>query len=477
MTTEWPSGLDVGALRTAGLRPMPFRQFVLKAHGRCNLSCTYCYVYHSEDQSWRDKPVRVSDAVMERVADRIAEHAHSHALRAVEINLHGGEPLLTGPGLPVRYVEAVRQRVADATGGRCSVHASLQTNGTLLNRRTLDALAAAKVRVGISLDGGLARHNPRRVDHAGRPAWPAAARGVRLLANYPDLYAGVLSTVDPQAPVEAVYTSLLDLAPPSLEFLLPHATWSSPPPGMRTHPDAPRPTPYGDWLAAAFDLWFDADRPPPRIRLFTDVIALLAGLPAASDAVGTSPMVAVVVETDGTIEQVDSLKTAYHGAAVTGMDVFRHPFDEALNHPGVLARQLGTAALAATCQACPVVAVCGGGNYVHRYRAGEGFLNPSVYCRDLEHLIRHVSRRLRGELREFDYVAGGTSRGGQEPSGIPDQHQARVECVDGADDVVPQCGPGALSQSGAATGDCDAFDRGNPPAGRTPRAHWPSSRS
>lgn len=54
----------------------------------------------------------------------------------------------------------------------------------------------------------------------------------------------------------------------------------------------------------------------------------------------------------GTVEQVDSLKTAYHGAAVTGMDVFRHSFDEALNRPGVVARQLGTATLIATCQAC-----------------------------------------------------------------------------------------------------------------------------
>ena len=29
----------------------PFRQYIVKLHSRCNLSCTYCYVYHHVDQS------------------------------------------------------------------------------------------------------------------------------------------------------------------------------------------------------------------------------------------------------------------------------------------------------------------------------------------------------------------------------------------------------------------------------------------
>lgn len=36
----------------------------------------------------------------------------------------------------------------------------------------------------------------------------------------------------------------------------------------------------------------------------------------------------MVVETDGTLEQVDSLKTAYEGTAATGFDVFRNAFDD-----------------------------------------------------------------------------------------------------------------------------------------------------
>lgn len=101
-----------------------------------------------------------------------------------------------------------------------------------------------------------------------------------------------------------------------------------------------------------------------------------------------------MIETDGTIEQVDSLKSAYDTAAATGLDVFHHTFDDALRHPGVAARRAGADALAAACRACPLLTVCGGGHYAHRYRAENGFANPSVYCADLERLVRHVAARL-----------------------------------------------------------------------------------
>ncbi|WP_327698314.1 FxsB family cyclophane-forming radical SAM/SPASM peptide maturase [Streptomyces sp. NBC_00459] len=389
----WPAqGLDVEAVRrTTGARPIPFQQFVLKVHSRCNLACTYCYVYEGPDQSWRERPRAVPADVVDAAARRIAEHAAAHQLRDVHVNLHGGEPLLSGPGPLVRYVAAVRRAVAEQAGEDAyQVHVTTQTNATLLTDAVVTELADAGIKIGVSLDGGLARHNSRRVDHRGRPAWPAATRGLRILQRYPDTYAGILCTIDPATDPVEVYSSLLEFTPPSLDLLLPHANWSAPPPGAGTN----GPEPYGRWLAAVFDQWFDADRVLTTIRLFTEIIGLLMGVSSRTEAVGTSPVVAVVVDTDGAIEQVDSLKTTYAGAPVTGFDVFRHAFDLVLDHPGIAARQLGLAALSAKCQECALVQVCGGGNYAHRFRADTGFLNPSVYCRDLEHLIRHIAGRL-----------------------------------------------------------------------------------
>ena len=101
----------------------------------------------------------------------------------------------------------------------------------------------------------------------------------------------------------------------------------------------------------------------------------------------------LVIETDGSWEQTDSLKTAFENAPATGLDVFSHSVDEAAAHPGVAARQTGIAALCTTCRECPVVRACGGGLYAHRYRSDNGFDNPSVYCDDLKVLIPQVIAR------------------------------------------------------------------------------------
>ncbi|WP_078969282.1 FxsB family cyclophane-forming radical SAM/SPASM peptide maturase [Streptomyces cyaneogriseus] len=363
---------------------VPFRQFIVKAHGRCNLACTYCYLYEGPDTTWRARPAAAPAEVLDRTAARIAEHARTHGLTALALVLHGGEPLLAGAGTLAGFTARVRERVPDG----CAVHATVQTNGTLLTEERLAVLAGAGIRVGISLDGGTAAHNRRRVDHAGRPSWPAAARGARLAAaRFPGSYAGILTVVDPDLDPVGTYESLLALRPPALHLLLPHGNWSAPPPhlgGVR----------YGAWLRAVFDRWWAAGRREVRVRLFEECVALLLGLPARTEALGLAPFDAVVVETDGSIEQVDSLKSAYPGAARTGLDVFGNSFDEALRHPGVAARQAGAAALAPQCRACPLLRVCGGGHYAHRYRAGHGFRNPSVYCADLQHFIRHVAARL-----------------------------------------------------------------------------------
>ncbi|MFJ3708998.1 radical SAM protein [Streptomyces sp. NBC_01267] len=407
--------------RGAGHRAVPFRQFVLKVHSRCNLACTYCYIYRGQDSSWRERPQRAADATVRRTADRIGEHVRTHGLKHIRIELHGGEPLLAGPGPVVAYADAVR----NAVPADCEVTATVQTNGTLLTADVLNTLAAARIRVGLSLDGGTAAQNARRADHAGRPSWPAAHRAARLLAAcpHPGTYAGILCTIDVTADPVAVYDSLRALRPPGLDLLLPHGNWSAPPPGKQTPgtqaqgrqtPGAqtpgrqapgkqaaapgrhrPGPTPYGDWLATAFDRWWDGGPGQPRIRLFHTIIALLLGEPAAAEAVGLAPLAVVVIDTDGAIEQVDALKSAYEGAPATGLDVFSHPLDAALDHPGIVARQLGAGALAADCLSCPVLRVCGGGNYIHRYADGSGFRHPSVYCPDLERLIRHIGHRLR----------------------------------------------------------------------------------
>ncbi|MEV4255087.1 FxsB family cyclophane-forming radical SAM/SPASM peptide maturase [Spirillospora sp. NPDC049652] len=382
---EWPGTLDLAALRASGWRPTPFRQFVLKAHSRCNLACDYCYVYEMADQGWREQPRRMSGEVVDATARRIGEHVREHGLTDIEVILHGGEPLLAGPELIRRAVTAVRE----AVGGRARVHAGVQTNGVLLAEPFLSLFDELDIRVSVSLDGDERGHDRHRLHADGRGSYAETAAGLRRLTAgpYRRLFTGLLATVDLANPPVETYEALLEFRPPAVDFLLPHGNWDTPPPGRDP---ASAGTPYGDWLTAVFDRWTAAPRRETHVRLFRELIALSLGRPSTSEVVGLSPAAMVVVETDGTIEQVDTLKSAYEGAAATGLHVGRDGFDAALALPATAARQIGADALSETCLACPVGSVCGGGQYVHRYRTGSGFKNPSVYCRDLFRLVSHV---------------------------------------------------------------------------------------
>ncbi|GAA3135301.1 FxsB family radical SAM/SPASM domain protein [Planomonospora alba] len=381
--------LDVDGLLASGWQPSAFQQFILKIHSRCDLACRYCYMYEMADQSWRSQPRRMSEAVVDRTAARIAEHALAHDLAEVEVILHGGEPLLAGPDLISRAVRAVRAAAADV-GTR--VRVSVQTNGVRLDEAFLRLFDELEIRVGVSLDGDEEGQDRHRRFAGGKGSHAAVTAALRRLASgrFHHLFSGLLCTIDIRNDPVATYEALLAFDPPAVDFLLPHGNWAAPPPFR--DPASPA-TPYADWLIAVFDRWYGTAA-TTEVRLFTEIMRLLTGRASRTEAVGLSPVRMAVIETDGGIEQSDILKSSYQGATATRMHVLRDSFDAVLAHPAIAARQIGELALAATCRRCDLVRVCGGGLYAHRYNTVTGFQAPSVYCPDLYRLITHIHATL-----------------------------------------------------------------------------------
>ena len=387
---------------------LPFRQIVLKVHSRCDLACDHCYVYEHADQSWRGRPPLIAPDTVAKAGERIAEHASDHDLRAVRVILHGGEPLLAGVPKLAEIVRVLRTTIEPA----CQLDLRIHTNGVRLTAEFCELFLAERVRVGVSLDGDRAANDLHRRYANGRSSYDQVLSAVELLRQerYRELYGGLLATVDIRSDPVAVYRTLAALEPPNLDFLLPHGTWDAPPPEAGL-PDVTR---YGDWLAAVFDEWTRDGRRVP-VRMFDSIIATSHGGASTTESLGLAPSDVVVIETDGTIEQADSLKVVYDGAPETGLDIFRHSLAAAAAHPDIRARQQGLEGLADVCQRCPVVASCGGGLYAHRYRTGTGFKNESVYCADLKSIITHVRsgeaiRSPRGHsmpASHFDMLAAG----------------------------------------------------------------------
>ena len=394
VTGEWPvDQLDVGALTAAGWRPRPFNEVVLKLHSRCDLACDYCFVYAMGDTTWRHRPPVITPAVVERTARRIADHCRIHELTRFSVVLHGGEPLLAGAEVITNVCRILRAEIPATT----ALDVRIQTNGLRLDHAMLDLLLDLDIKIGVSLDGTRRQHDRHRRTAGGHGSYERVTNALRMLnsESYARNFAGLLCVVDLNSDPVATYETLLSFRPPMVDFLLPHGNWTTPPP--RRSPDA-SDTPYGDWLIEVFDRWYGAPHKETSVRTFEEIMHLALGGASGIEHIGLTPVTLVVVDTDGSLEQVDTLRSVHHGAAATGLSVFDHDFDDLLSHPAILARQIGVLALADICRHCHIHTICGGGYYPHRYRRGHGFRNPSVYCPDLTWLIGRIVGQMRADV-------------------------------------------------------------------------------
>ena len=48
---------------------------LVKTASRCNIDCSYCYVYQGPDTTWRLQPKRMRRDVVEAVCERLIEQA------------------------------------------------------------------------------------------------------------------------------------------------------------------------------------------------------------------------------------------------------------------------------------------------------------------------------------------------------------------------------------------------------------------
>jgi uncharacterized protein len=347
------------------------------------LSCAYCYVYNSADQSWRNQPVTLNEATRSRIAERIGEHVRRHQLPTISVVLHGGEPLLAGHDGVADTLAAIEAAVPAGT----KVRFGLQTNGILIDERFLKTFHQYGVRVGVSLDGDRDANDRHRTYANGNGSFERVAVGLGLLAKpeNKDVYSGLLCTIDVRNDPVRAYEGLLAFDPPAIDLLLPHGNWTNPP------PRPPGTMTYADWLIAVFESWYNAPVARTRIRLFESIMMRLLGGASTTEAIGGDQPGIVVIETDGSYEQTDSLKTTVEGAAATGLTTETHSLDD------VMAFLEEPAGLAAKCLSCPVLQVCGGGLRAHRFQDGT-FNHPSAYCDDLYAVINHIKTRMTADL-------------------------------------------------------------------------------
>ncbi len=393
---------------------MPFTEFVFKTNPTCNMQttydeegnivggCDYCYEYEGGNLLWQLQPPRMSMEVVRAGAQRIGQHAARHALTAVRVAMHGGEPLLHSAAYIDEFSTAIRDMIAVLSPGT-RVHLGVETNGTALDEEKLAVLARHDYQVGVSIDGGKNEQDRHRRSRTGGSTYERVVHGINLLRQS-GIRWGIVSVIDTDNDPTTVLEALAAHQPGSISLLLPHANHSVPPkPGALS---------YGEWQKRAFD-WYCA-QPAERLipmPIFDSHMRTLLGAETLQDAIGERVTQELFVLANGDWQRLDILKITEPGAVATNMNVFEHSLDYvALCDPGIRARRLGRAGLAPECLDCPLLKPCGGGYYPHRFKSGDerlrssdpvsafadAFKHPTVYCPDQKELLPYIA----GEMEE-----------------------------------------------------------------------------
>jgi uncharacterized protein len=360
---------------------MRISTFVLKVASRCNLNCEYCYVYNRADTQWKRQPKFMSIEVAERTGRVIRDYCDRRAITNVNVQFHGGEPLMLGTQKLGALIDAVRGGMGDSA---VAVSSALQTNGLLLTDDVLKMLHGKGVGLYVSCDGPASASDDFRIDHQDRPVSAKLHDKLELLARSPyrDIFQGFLCVINPYSDPAEVFRYLSGFEPKAVDFLLPLENHDTPDFGQTR-------TLYGRWLTQCFNAWVSSSI-KVRSRIFERIVhAQIVGHKAALDTASDG----LVIECDGSFEADDTLKTTYDGASALGLDVFRHSVEEVLVSP-TLQVLSAEAEPPETCRNCDYFHSCGGGHLTHRYAVANRFDNPSVYCEQNKQLIDHVTHTL-----------------------------------------------------------------------------------
>lgn len=122
----------------------------------CNLCCSYCF----ENDKCRDEKLDINEDA-QGVLDYIKYKMKNDDYQFIDITFTGGEPLLN-----IRFIEEITNRLCSEFSSD-ELCFSIITNGTLLNKKSLDFFNQHKFGIQISFDGNKEFHDNERRNIAG----------------------------------------------------------------------------------------------------------------------------------------------------------------------------------------------------------------------------------------------------------------------------------------------------------------------
>ncbi len=366
---------------------------VIKVTERCNINCTYCYVFNKGDESYKlHDPYMKQDTVL-ALAKFLGQGAKDLNFERIFIDLHGGEPLMMKKHRFVTMCETFQEHAPEG----CSVAFTVQTNAMLVDDEWLDIFQQFNFAVGVSLDGPQVLNDRERVDHRGRGTYQRTRAGLEKLrtAHVEGRLRGlgILTVANAEYDAREIFAHFVDeVGVDHIDFLLPiesHDTF-----------DTAQALKYGQIFVDLYDEWVRRGDGAISIRTISNTIRFLQnghGSATAARQARDGDHVIFTVSSSGDLGPDDSLRTV---ATETFASQSIHNSDvrSFLNSKEQQEFLRAENTLPDECVDCAWNSVCRGGaangRLVNRFNSRRGFNNPSIFCAGLKLYYSHVAADL-----------------------------------------------------------------------------------
>jgi uncharacterized protein len=323
------------------------------------------------------RPVLASIDVTDALARWIAQGCKELRVPHVKIIFHGGEPTLIG----VKAFGEACRRLRDIIGSVAAVSLSIQTNGTLLDNRWIEAFIEHGVGVGISIDGERVANDRFRLNRRGRSTFAGTEEAIRRLAESHGSGGpppSTISVVHPANDYRSVYRYLRKLGVKEMSFLLPDRNADD-----VEFISSGAAAQYGSCLSDVFLEWLTEDNLDVQIK-FIDQLLVHFWPDIAPGQVFRRRRMAnqvIIARSDGSIAIDDTFIPALSWYARTPVySTEKSTLRSFLADPIFREIEEASNALPGGCTECRWRHVCRGGDLENRFSSRNGFDNPSVYC-------------------------------------------------------------------------------------------------
>jgi len=366
---------------------------ILKVSERCNINCTYCYFFNSNDKTYKNHAAFILLETVNLVANFLSKSIVEHNIKFLRIDFHGGEPLLLKPD----YFSQICEIFTSSLGNLVNLQFVIQTNAILLNDNWLSILDNYKVNIGISIDGPAAIHDKYRVDHFNNGTYSRVRKGIdlikkKIIKKEIKIGVGALAVINPEYSGKDIYRHFVDdIGFNSMDFLLPDITHDQ----AKKMPNFSAES-YGKYLVEVFDEWINDDNPEITIRAFTTILnRLLKKQTYYHDFGGWyKDFLLLTISSDGDISPDDTIRSIDLKFMNLGLNVSHSKLQHLFDNSFFQTLQEAGSNIPTNCLKCQWQNNCRGGGLVQRYSQDNMFDNSSVFCSGLKLIFARIQDEL-----------------------------------------------------------------------------------